>query len=106
MLSLSPRRAVNAAPCKAIAEHLKMQLVYVWGHRVVERHAYGVGDEGQELLRAYQVSGASQSGEPVGWKLFRVDEIRTLHVLTDTFPGPPPGYRRNDRVMTRIYAQL
>ena len=97
---------MNAALCKAIAEHLKLQLVYDWGHRVVEPHAYGVGDEGQELLRVYRVGGASQSGEPIGWRLFRVDEIRTLHVLADTFPGPRPGYRRNDKAMTRIYAQL
>ena len=98
---------MNPAICKAIRERLKLQLTYDWGHRVVEPHAYGVGEEQQELLRVYQVGGASQSGERTGWKLFRVDEIRSLHVLGETFPGPRQGYRRNDKAMTRaIYAQL
>jgi hypothetical protein len=97
---------MNAVLCKALAERLKLQLVYDWGHRIVEPHAYGIGDERQELLRVYQVGGASQSGEPIGWKLFRVDEIRALHLLPDTFPGPRQGYKRNDNAMTKIYAQL
>jgi hypothetical protein len=98
---------MNSSISIAIRERLKLQLIYDWGHRVVEPHAYGVGEEGQELLRVYQVGGASQSNEPIGWKLFRVDEIRSLQVLSETFSGARPGYKRGDKAMTRrIYAQL
>jgi hypothetical protein len=90
----------------AIRELRTLRLVYEWGERLVEPHAYGVGSENQELLRAYQVGGASQSGDAIGWKLFRVDEIRSLAVA-GTFPGPRHGYRRDDAAMTKaIYAQL
>jgi len=97
---------VNAAILAAIQNHSRLQLVYDWGNRIVEPHAYGVGAEGQELLRAYQTTGVSQSGESRGWKLFRLDEIESIHVLRETFARPRPGYRPNDRAMSHIYAQL
>ncbi len=98
---------MNARISMAIAGRHVLRLNYDWSFRTVEPHAYGVGSEGQELLRVYQVGGVSQSNEPIGWKLFRVDEIRSLDVLGETFSAPRPGYRRNDRALTRtIYAQL
>ncbi len=93
--------------CRAIRGRRLLRLNYHWGYRTVEPHAYGLNDNGHELLLVYQVAGASRSGKPQGWKHLRLDEIRELTVLDDTFPGPRPGYRHDDKALDRrIYCQL
>jgi hypothetical protein len=86
------------------------RLVELWydpGPRVIEPHALGIGSDGRVLLRAFQVEGASSSGEHVNWKLFRLDRVRSAAVNGNCFSGPRPEYKRNDRAMTRgIIAQL
>jgi predicted DNA-binding transcriptional regulator YafY len=74
---------------------------YFPGERIIEPHAVGYGREGQLLLRAYQVEGASESGEPVHWKLFRLDRCEALEIEDATFDGPREGYRRGDSAMKR-----
>lgn len=98
---------MNPAICQAIRERRLIRLSYGWGSRLVEPHAYGVNDNGHELLRVFQISGASDSGQRFGWKLLRVDEIGTLLVLDDHFDAPRQGYRRGDSAMDdRIYCEL
>ena len=93
--------------CGAIRDRHLIELTYDWGSRIVEPHAYGLNDNGHELLRCYQTSGASESGEHRGWKLFRVDEINSLHVLQETFLRPRRGYKRSDKALDeRIYCEL
>lgn len=74
--------------------------------RIVEPHTYGTDRKGHEALRAYQVSGGSDSGESVGWKIFHVGDMRGLSTLPDSFSGPRPGYKRGDRAFAVIRAQL
>ncbi len=74
--------------------------------RTVEPHAYGEGAEGFELLRAFQVARPAESGEPLGWELFRVDQISGIDVLDTTFLSPRPGYERDDRAIKIIFCQL
>ena len=90
----------------AIRLRLVVHLRYDWGHRVVEPHVYGRTRGGQELLRAFQTGGASESHRPFGWKLFRVDEIENVHLPGKHFKGPRRGYKRIDPAISRIYAQL
>jgi hypothetical protein len=86
------------------------KLVTLWYHpgaRVIEPHAFGVGSDGQLLLRAFQIEGESASGEHVNWKLFRCDRMNDVSGNGQTFIGPRPEYKRNDRAMTRgVIAQL
>jgi predicted DNA-binding transcriptional regulator YafY len=86
------------------------RLVSIWydpGVRVVEPHALGVGSDGQLLLRAFQVFGASASDQPVHWKLFRLDRMRNAKLNGESFKKPRPEYKRDDPVMTRgIIAQI
>ena len=86
------------------------KLVTLWydpGARVIEPHAFGIGTDGQLLLRAFQIEGESKSGEHVHWKLFRIDRMRDVAHNGVTFFGPRPEYKQNDRAMTRgIIAQL
>lgn len=74
--------------------------------RLVEPHTLGTGSAGQGLMRGYQVGGGSDSGEPVGWKLFRTDEMLGVELATQASKAPRPGYRRGDRAMSRIHAEV
>lgn len=91
--------------CDAIHKRQRVRFQYRGGVRTVEPYAYGVGDGGHPLLRAYQVSGYSRSRER-GWKLFHVEEISDFTVLEETFEAPREGYMRNDPTMTKIYCEL
>jgi predicted DNA-binding transcriptional regulator YafY len=86
------------------------RLVSIWydpGVRLVEPHALGYGSDGQVLLRAFQVTGASTSGQPVHWKLFRVDRITDAKFNGRSFRKPRPQYQRDDSAMTGgIIAQI
>ncbi|KVN42252.1 hypothetical protein WJ64_31970 [Burkholderia ubonensis] len=88
-------------------DHMRvLELRYDGYFRVVEPHAYGVSDEGHYLLRCYQTAGGSQSGNSVGWKLLRTDEIGSLDETGAVFRDARPGYKRNDSAMQHIYAEL
>ncbi len=91
--------------CDAVHKHRRVQFWYRGGLRKAEPYAYGVGDGGRPLLRAYQVSGHSHSAAQ-GWKLFHVEEIREFTTLDEQFEGPREGYMRNDPTMTKIYCEL
>jgi predicted DNA-binding transcriptional regulator YafY len=91
--------------CIAIHKRQRLQFWYNSGVRVVEPYAYGVGDGGRELLRAYQVSGFSHSREE-GWKLFHVDEMHEIEILEEGFEEPRLGYMRNDPTMTKVFCEL
>jgi predicted DNA-binding transcriptional regulator YafY len=91
----------------AIESRRRVAIWYDPGVRVVEPHALGYGADGQVLLRAFQVTGASASGQPVHWKLFRLDRITDAKFNGGSFRKPRPQYQRNDSAMTRgILAQI
>ena len=91
----------------AINGRLLVCLWYPPGLRTVEHHAFCTGTDGQLLLRAFQIEGASESGEHINWKLFRLDRMRDVDTNGQTFAGPRPEYKQNDRAMTRgVIAQL
>ncbi len=74
--------------------------------RVVEVHACGYTQQGNAVMRVWQVRGGSASGERIGWKLLRLDEARALAVLEEQSRAPRPGYERGDKGMVRIVAQV
>ena len=90
---------MNCSISAAINERKLIELDYEPGYRIIEPHAYGFSKDGNELLRAYQLEGASASGEHENWKLFRVDRITQLAVLDQHFDHPRPGYRQGDSAM-------
>ena len=97
---------MNQTIISAIAKKEVLRLEYHGFHRVVEPHAYGVNNLGHELLRCYQTSGGSQSHEPQGWKLLLLSETHSIMVSGASFANPRPGYKRGDKDMSHIYAQL
>lgn len=86
-------------------KHL-LSFFYDGYQRIVEPHTYGIDTKGHKALRAYQVSGGSESGQRTGWKLFHVNDIRSLSVLTEQFSCPRPKYKRGDTAFSTIYAEL
>lgn len=98
---------MNPIILQAISERRLLSIDYDPGLRIVEPCAYGTSAEHNELLRAFQTSGASAQGEHVNWKLFRVDRVRSIRLLDENFAGPRPEYRRDDKAMKGgIYRQL
>lgn len=98
---------MRASICSAINGKQIIQFYYNGGSRLVEPFCLGVHkDTGNEVLRGYQVGGYSESGEPVGWKLFRVAEISSLVVIGKHFSGVRGGYNPNDSVMQTIYCHV
>jgi len=92
--------------CTAIKNMNVLTFTYDGFDRVVEPHAYGNDRKGQDVMRAFQTEGGSDSGDAFGWKLFLTSNIQSLQIQTHTFPSPRPGYRPGDKVMQRIYCQL
>ena len=92
--------------CNAIRGNRRLELRYDGFSRVVEVHAVGTTKDGHECMRAWQVRGGSDSGEPVGWKLFRLDEAFSAHVTNEKSEAPRPGYKRGDKALTFIRCQV
>jgi hypothetical protein len=88
-------------------QRLLIVINYQGATRTVEPHCCGVGPMGQDLLRGYQVNAGGKPGETIGWKLFNVDEILSMRVLSQGFDGPRPDYHRGDPAFTRrIHCEL
>jgi len=95
----------NPTICEAIRLHQILRFYYDGGFRLVEPFCYGLGTSENELLRAYQIGGASESNEIRGWKLFKVDEISLMSIIDDTFENSHQGYNPNDSIMQQIYCR-
>lgn len=91
---------------RAIQSRHLLAFTYDGFVRTVEPHTVGIDSKGHRALRAYQVSGGSESGEYVGWKMFHVDEIFSLSELPQAFNGPRPGFKRGDSAFRVITAEL
>lgn len=72
------------------------------GKRNVEVYAYGISMAGNPVIRAYQLSGDSDTIVPE-WKLFRVDMISQWSVLKRIFTTPRPKFNPNgDKSMKSV----
>lgn len=89
----------------AIQNQLKIRFYYDGGFRIVEPHTVGYSRNGYILLRGFQVSGYSRSGNSNGWKLFRLDESQNQSICDEKFEARP-GYKMNDSHIPHILAQL
>ena len=51
-------------------------------------------------MRVWQVRGGNVQNEPIGWKLMRLDEDFSVHILEEKSGAPRPGYKRGDKAMS------
>jgi hypothetical protein len=97
---------MNAIIINAIENRNLLKFFYKNHLRIVEPHAYGKTIKGNELLRAYQIEGTSDSGKVPDWRLFSVNKIERITVLDDTFLNPRVGYKSGDSALDDIYCEL
>lgn len=83
----------------AIQSQRTLRVSYPPGERLIEPHCLGQSSDGNLLLRAFQISGASASGEHENWKLFRLDRFSSIGDGGGTFDGPRPLYNPADPAM-------
>lgn len=98
--------AHHEAICAAIARRRRLRVVYDGGERIIEPFCYGIGRDGQGLLRAWQVSGHSRSGQRTGWKLLRVDWMRQLWCTGEGFGALRRGYDPVDPAILCVEARV
>jgi hypothetical protein len=91
---------------EAISRMKRIEFQYDGGRRVVEPHCLGVTTAGNAALRGYQISGFSVSGKVPDWHMFVLEKVSGLTILSESFHSARPGYRRGDRGMERIVAEL
>lgn len=96
----------NSSIIEAINNKQKLEIYYDGGVRIVEPYCYGNGTSGNDLLRAFQTNGYSKSGEPTGWKLMITNEMKNIEILDEIFEHNNSQYKRNDKAMRTIYAQI
>ena len=94
---------------RAIRNRERLFINYPPGRRLVEPHAIGYSKDGNILVRLWQVSGASASGERHDhWKLLRFDRLTSPPVSAfEVFDGPREDYKEDDKAMKGgIIAQI
>jgi hypothetical protein len=89
----------------AIVNRKVLSFTYNGIPRVVEPHAVGVSRAGNDVLRCFQIQGSHvTSGHE--WDLCKISDMSDLSTTGQCFVGEKSGYRRGDRHMTTIYAEL
>lgn len=89
----------------AISNHQLLDFSYRGFRRIVEPYCFGTDKKGHLALRAFQVGGASESNEPIGWKIFHIDEISNLQFIPNQIFSLRPEYKRGDSAFVAIRAQ-
>ena len=92
--------------CEAIRNRLRLEFRSGGLPRVVEPYAHGISTRGAEVLRAVQVGGSSNSGGFGYGKLWTVDQITALRIMTETFPADDPNYNPDDSGMQSIHCRI
>jgi hypothetical protein len=91
---------------QALREKKCLELRYDGFTRVVEVHAVGLTKDGNAIMRVWQLRGGSNSGERQGWKLMRLDEGFSAHMIDEKSNAPRPDYKRGDAAMQTIVCQV
>jgi hypothetical protein len=97
---------LHTVACIALRAKKRLELRYDGFTRVVEVHAVGATKDGNDVMRAWQVRGGSVSGQPVEFKLLRLDEAFTAHMIDEKSDAPRDGYKRGDPAMKIIYCEV
>lgn len=83
-----------------------LQLTYDGITRLVEIHAIGTSTAGNLVMRVFQVSGGSNSGKDIGWKLMKLDESLNPIISNEPSLAPRQGYKRDDSQIPKIIIQI
>jgi len=90
----------------ALRQQKRLRLNYGGYRRTVEVHSIGTSKEGKIMIRVWQTDGDSQSKQSIGWKLFDLGEASEVAIVDEASEAPRAGYKRGDRAMAEIVAEL
>lgn len=91
--------------CDALNKGVRLQITYDGYSRIVEVHAVGTSDDGNPLMRAFQVTSTKPGGSGK-WRLFRLDKTWLYSVTNEPSEAPRLGYKRGDKAIARIRCQI
>ena len=89
----------------AIQQRKHIAFTYSGLARVAQPAAVGESRAGNPVLRCYQTEGGHVTAGHE-WDFCELSLIVGLRVIETTFASDPPGYRKGDKHMTKIYAEL
>jgi predicted DNA-binding transcriptional regulator YafY len=77
------------------------------GTRYIEPYALGISSKGNMVVRAWLIKGVSRTGKinpklVPGWRLFKVNRIKTLDQTLEKFAKSRPDYNPEDEHMTKV----
>lgn len=84
-LRVIPGRLSKSPICDAIRLRRLLSLNYGEGQRIVEPYCHGSNVNGDELLRAYQLSGPTKRAHADGWRLFKIGDASGISLLDDSW---------------------
>ncbi len=93
------------AVCDAIRRRAVIQFHYRGERRTVEPYLHGRTRAGKEVLRAYQIGGASGTGRRFAWKLFDLALIEAPSPVKVTF-SLRADYRERDRSVPTVHCRV
>lgn len=91
---------------QGITQHRCLSIVYNGIGRVIEPYTIGISRASNPVVRAWQVSGASISGQNSGWKLLEISKLGNVFLMNTTFQPNRPGYNPYDKGMISIYQRI
>ena len=81
-------------------------VVYKGLPRIIEPHIVGAAANGNEYVRGFQTGGTSCT-EGYGWKIMNTENIQMVSLLPNQFfPNARNDFKRNDPLITTVYATL
>lgn len=90
---------------QAIDERRCIAFTYSGLQREAQPAAVGDSCAGNPVLRCYQTAGGHITPGHE-WDLCELSKIVGLKILDKTFSSNPPDYRKGDKGMSRIFAEL
>lgn len=97
---------MNTEICSAISERRLLDFYYENFHRIVEPYTYGIDTAGNDVLSAYQIEGQVEKGYIPSWRLFSIEKMKNVQLLSKSFSTNQCEYRKRDKRMTRIYCEI
>ena len=89
----------------AIRNREVLSFTYDGFARVVEPHAVGISRAGNSVFRCYQTQGGHVTPGHE-WDLCDISKVFDLSITGQHFVGERPGYRRGDKHIATIFAEL
>lgn len=90
---------------QAIDERRYISFTYSGLQREAQPSAIGTSRAGNPVLRCYQTAGGHiKPGHE--WDLCELSKIVGLQILDKTFSSSPNGYKKGDKGMSEIFAEL